>query len=96
MAANPSTFRPFGPDETASNRLSAVFDVTNRGFTGESCPATTTSHATAGSRRCSPGTVPGLVRACGRLPAHRPARPTARAVPTRGRTADRRKRGGER
>jgi len=27
---NPSTFRIMGPDETASNRLSAVFDVTDR------------------------------------------------------------------
>jgi xylulose-5-phosphate/fructose-6-phosphate phosphoketolase len=27
---NPSTFRIFGPDETASNRLSAVFEVTDR------------------------------------------------------------------
>ena len=30
MAANQSNFRLFGPDETASNRLSAVFDVTDR------------------------------------------------------------------
>ena len=28
--ANPSTFRIFGPDETASNRLGAVFEVTDR------------------------------------------------------------------
>lgn len=27
---NPSTFRIFGPDETASNRLQHVFDVTDR------------------------------------------------------------------
>ena len=27
--------RVFGPDETASNRLSALFEVTNRGFMGE-------------------------------------------------------------
>ncbi len=27
---NPETFRIFGPDETASNRLGAVFEVTNR------------------------------------------------------------------
>ncbi len=27
---NPDTFRIFGPDETASNRLTAVFDVTDR------------------------------------------------------------------
>jgi xylulose-5-phosphate/fructose-6-phosphate phosphoketolase len=35
MAQNPSTFRLFGPDETASNRLAAVFEVTDRAFTGE-------------------------------------------------------------
>jgi len=31
---NPQTFRLFGPDETNSNRLNAVFDVTNRAFEG--------------------------------------------------------------
>ena len=35
IARNPSTFRLFGPDETASNRLDAVFDVTGRAFDGE-------------------------------------------------------------
>jgi xylulose-5-phosphate/fructose-6-phosphate phosphoketolase len=30
MRANPQTFRLFGPDETASNRLGAVFETTNR------------------------------------------------------------------
>jgi xylulose-5-phosphate/fructose-6-phosphate phosphoketolase len=30
IEANPSTFRLFGPDETSSNRLDAVFDVTDR------------------------------------------------------------------
>jgi xylulose-5-phosphate/fructose-6-phosphate phosphoketolase len=34
IARNPSTFRLFGPDETASNRLQAVFEVTNRAFDG--------------------------------------------------------------
>jgi xylulose-5-phosphate/fructose-6-phosphate phosphoketolase len=34
IRANPSTFRLFGPDETASNRLGAVFDVTSRAFEG--------------------------------------------------------------
>jgi len=34
IARNPSTFRLFGPDETASNRLQAVFEVTNRAFEG--------------------------------------------------------------
>ncbi len=31
-------FRIFGPDETASNRLGALFEVTERGFTGEILP----------------------------------------------------------
>jgi xylulose-5-phosphate/fructose-6-phosphate phosphoketolase len=35
IRANPTTFRLFGPDETASNRLQAVFDVTDRVFEGE-------------------------------------------------------------
>src|SRR5262249_42268828 len=30
MRENPSNFRLFGPDETASNRLSGVFEVTDR------------------------------------------------------------------
>jgi xylulose-5-phosphate/fructose-6-phosphate phosphoketolase len=32
---NPATFRIFGPDETASNRLTAVFEATGRAFDGE-------------------------------------------------------------
>lgn len=35
---NPDNFRVVGPDETASNRLSAVFEVTNRAFDGEIYP----------------------------------------------------------
>jgi xylulose-5-phosphate/fructose-6-phosphate phosphoketolase len=35
ITANPSTFRLFGPDETASNRLDAVFEVTDRQFEAE-------------------------------------------------------------
>jgi len=35
VAANPRTFRLFGPDEVASNRLQAVFEVTDRQFVGE-------------------------------------------------------------
>jgi xylulose-5-phosphate/fructose-6-phosphate phosphoketolase len=38
MAANQDTFRLFGPDETASNRLSAVFDVTDRTWNAELRP----------------------------------------------------------
>jgi xylulose-5-phosphate/fructose-6-phosphate phosphoketolase len=35
---NPTTFRLFGPDETASNRLSAVFDVTGKTWLAETLP----------------------------------------------------------
>jgi len=36
--ANPRRFRIFGPDETASNRLQAVFEVTNRQWDAEIIP----------------------------------------------------------
>jgi xylulose-5-phosphate/fructose-6-phosphate phosphoketolase len=35
---DPRDFRIFGPDETASNRLNAVFEVTSRTFDGEVLP----------------------------------------------------------
>jgi xylulose-5-phosphate/fructose-6-phosphate phosphoketolase len=35
---NPENFRVVGPDETASNRLSAVFEATDRAFTGTILP----------------------------------------------------------
>ena len=35
ITANPSNFRLFGPDETASNRLQDVFGVTSRAFDGQ-------------------------------------------------------------
>ena len=35
---NPATFRVFGPDETASNRLGAVFEVTDRAWVAETLP----------------------------------------------------------
>jgi xylulose-5-phosphate/fructose-6-phosphate phosphoketolase len=35
---NPDTFRLFGPDETASNRLQAVFDVTDKAWVAETLP----------------------------------------------------------
>ena len=38
MRANPSTFRLFGPDETASNRLQDVFEVTDRTWDAELRP----------------------------------------------------------
>jgi xylulose-5-phosphate/fructose-6-phosphate phosphoketolase len=35
MRRNPGDFRLFGPDETASNRLDAVYEVTDKVFSGE-------------------------------------------------------------
>jgi xylulose-5-phosphate/fructose-6-phosphate phosphoketolase len=35
ITANPDNFRLFGPDEVASNRLQAVFEVTDREFEGQ-------------------------------------------------------------
>jgi xylulose-5-phosphate/fructose-6-phosphate phosphoketolase len=35
ISANPDSFRIMGPDETASNRLSSVFEVTNRAWNAE-------------------------------------------------------------
>ena len=35
---NPETFRLFGPDETTSNRLSPVFEATNRAWDAETLP----------------------------------------------------------
>ena len=36
---NPDRFRIMGPDETASNRLGAVFEVTNRAWDAETLPS---------------------------------------------------------
>ena len=48
-AANPDRFRLFCPDETNSNRLGAVFEVSDRAFAGAGRPTTTSgSRATAG------------------------------------------------
>ncbi|MEV6865863.1 phosphoketolase family protein [Streptosporangium subroseum] len=38
IAANPDNFRLMGPDETASNRLQAVFEVTGRVWNAETLP----------------------------------------------------------
>jgi len=38
ITRNPSSFRLFGPDETASNRLQDVFEVTDRAFDGQIIP----------------------------------------------------------
>ncbi len=41
ISQNPDNFRLFGPDETASNRLGAVFAVTGKAWQGEMLPADT-------------------------------------------------------
>ncbi|MGD0862434.1 MAG: phosphoketolase family protein [Candidatus Limnocylindrales bacterium] len=38
MARNPDNFRMFGPDETASNRFQAIFEVTDRAWDAETIP----------------------------------------------------------
>jgi xylulose-5-phosphate/fructose-6-phosphate phosphoketolase len=38
VKANPSNFRLFGPDETESNRLGAVYEVTDKAFEGKVVP----------------------------------------------------------
>ncbi|MEV4474081.1 phosphoketolase family protein [Nonomuraea salmonea] len=48
IAANPRTFRLMGPDETASNRLSSVFEVTDRAWNAETLP--TDENLCAGGR----------------------------------------------
>jgi xylulose-5-phosphate/fructose-6-phosphate phosphoketolase len=48
IEANPDNFRLFGPDETDSNRLSAVFEATDRQFAGELLP--TDEHQAAQGR----------------------------------------------
>jgi xylulose-5-phosphate/fructose-6-phosphate phosphoketolase len=48
IARNPKTFRLFGPDETASNRLDAVFAATDRAGTPSGARATIIWPLTAG------------------------------------------------
>ena len=43
IAANPENFRIMGPDETASNRLGAVFEVTDRALGGADAARPTTT-----------------------------------------------------
>ena len=73
IVANPRTFRLFGPDETASNRLGDVFAVTGPRLGRR----TRTDRRTPRSRRARDGgalraPVPGLARG---VPADRPPRP---------------------
>jgi xylulose-5-phosphate/fructose-6-phosphate phosphoketolase len=48
MAGNMETFRVFGPDETASNRLGAIMDVTDKAWMAEIMP--TDDHLAADGR----------------------------------------------
>ena len=48
IRANPRTFRLFGPDETTSNRLQDVFEVTDRAWSAESYQ--TDEHVARGGR----------------------------------------------
>jgi xylulose-5-phosphate/fructose-6-phosphate phosphoketolase len=48
MKMNPKNFRVVGPDETASNRLTALFEVTGKVFTGPILP--TDDHLSADGR----------------------------------------------
>ena len=69
----PANFRVFGPDETASNRLGAVFEATDRAWDGRDAPTATTTSPPDGRvmEVLSRAPVPGLA---GGLPADRPAR----------------------
>ena len=44
IRANPHTFRIFGPDETASNRLQAVFEATDKQWNAEHWPIDSDNH----------------------------------------------------
>ena len=59
---NPATFRIMGPDETASNRLSAVFEVTDRVWMAEIEPGDDHQAAGPGDGGAVRAPVPGLAR----------------------------------
>ena len=72
-AATRTTFRLFGPDETASNRLGAVFEVTDRALDGRDPAHRRAPRARRPGHGGAVGApLPGLA---GGLPADRPARP---------------------
>jgi xylulose-5-phosphate/fructose-6-phosphate phosphoketolase len=50
IAANPHNFRIFGPDETASNRLGAVYEVTDKQWNGEYLPIDSDNHLARAGR----------------------------------------------
>ncbi|MGN6404537.1 phosphoketolase family protein [Sinomonas sp.] len=47
---NPETFRLFGPDETASNRLQSVYEVTDKQWNGEYLPIDEDNHLAPAGR----------------------------------------------
>ena len=56
LNADRRNFRIFGPDETASNRLTAVFEATNKQWLGEVVPTDDHLAPEAASSRCSAST----------------------------------------
>jgi len=50
IVANPHNFRIFGPDETASNRLDTVFEVTNKQWDAELWPIDSDNHLARAGR----------------------------------------------
>jgi xylulose-5-phosphate/fructose-6-phosphate phosphoketolase len=50
IVANPRNFRIFGPDETASNRLSAVFEVTDKQWDAQRWPIDDDNHLAPSGR----------------------------------------------
>ncbi len=65
-------FRIFGPDETASNRLTAVFEATNKQWEAEVVP--TDDHLAPDGPRDGDAQRAPVRGLAGGLPAHRPAR----------------------
>ena len=75
MSANADNrnFRIVGPDETESNRLQAVYEVTGKAWQAETLPVDEHLDPTrAGAGDPVRAHLPGLA---GGIPAHRPARP---------------------
>ncbi|MBB5631985.1 xylulose-5-phosphate/fructose-6-phosphate phosphoketolase [Cryobacterium mesophilum] len=50
IVRNPQNFRIFGPDETASNRLDAVFEVTDKQWNAETWPIDSDNHLARAGR----------------------------------------------
>ena len=63
VVANPTSFRLFGPDETASNRLGAVLEATNRAWAAEIQEGDDELRSTGGRVvEILPAPLPGLAR----------------------------------